>query len=149
MSEHSVRLEWKAKPHIENEETYSRDHRALYSSSVSVPVSAAKEYMGNGELADPEQLLVNALASCHMLYFLAICEGSGYKVETYQDNAVGKVSKGSDGAFWVSEITLHPKATFSSEKQPDHNALERMHHRAHKGCFIANSIKTPVSIELS
>lgn len=148
MSEHSVRLEWKATPHAEQSGTYSRDHLARYSSGVSVPVSAAVGYLGNSELADPEQLLVNALASCHMLYFLAICEGSGYTVNTYEDTAVGKVSKGPDGAFWVSEIRLHPKATFSSQKQPDRNALERLHHRAHKGCFIANSIKTPVSIEL-
>lgn len=148
MSEHSVRLEWTATPHAEKPETYSRDHLARYSSSTSVPVSAATAYLGNSELADPEQLLVNALASCHMLFFLAICEGSGYTVGSYEDNAVGKVSKGPDGAFWVSEITLRPKATFSSQKQPDRAMLERLHHRAHKGCFIANSIKTPVSIEL-
>jgi len=148
MSEHSVRLEWKANPHPEHSGTYCRDHLARYSSSTTVPVSAAVEYMGNRELADPEQLLVNALASCHMLYFLALCEGSGYTVVGYEDTAVGKVSKGSEGGFWVSEITLRPKATFSSQKQPDRAALERLHHRAHKGCFIANSIKTPVSIVL-
>ncbi|RWF07043.1 MAG: OsmC family peroxiredoxin, partial [Mesorhizobium sp.] len=99
-------------------------------------------------LADPEQLLVNALASCHMLYFLAICEGSGYKVTSYTDEAVGEVSKGSDGAHSVSSITLHPVVTFGSEKQPDRQALERLHHRAHKGCFIANSIKSNVTIDL-
>jgi len=147
MSEHSVRLEWKAKPHPEQSGTYSRDHLARYSSVTSVPVSAAADYLGNAELVDPEQLLVNALASCHMLYFLALCDGSGYTVASYEDTAVGKVSKGPEGGFWVSEITLHPRATFSSDKQPDQAALERLHHRAHRGCFIANSIKTLVSIE--
>lgn len=148
MSEHAVHIEWKATPHAEQAGTYSRDHLARYSAGVSVPVSAATAYLGNGELADPEQLLVNALASCHMLYFLALCEGSGYTVSAYEDTAVGTVSKGPDGAFWVSEITLRPKATFSAQKKPDRSALERLHHRAHKGCFIANSIRTPVTIAL-
>ena len=147
MSEHSIRLEWQAKPHTQQAGTYNRDHVAYYSSNTSLSVSAATEYMGTADLADPEQLLVNALASCHMLYFLALCEGSGYTVSSYEDAAVGKVSKGPEGGYWVSEIVLRPKATFSSEKQPDRAALERLHHRAHKGCFIANSIKTPVSIE--
>ena len=148
MSEHSIRLEWKAMPHTQQPATYSRDHKATYSPQVSVEVSAASAYLGNSNLADPEQLLVNALASCHMLYFLAICEGSGYVVRTYEDDAVGKVSKNPDGTFWVSEIILHPKVTFGSQKQPDRETLSRLHHRAHKGCFIANSIKTHVSIEL-
>lgn len=148
MSEHSIQLNWTAAPHAQQPATYSRDHTATYSSQVSVDVSAAAAYLGNSNLADPEQLLVNALASCHMLYFLAICEGSGYAVSSYQDNAVGKVSKNLDGTFWVSQITLHPKAVFASAKQPDRETLSRLHHRAHKGCFIANSIKTHVSIEL-
>ncbi|CAN7685342.1 OsmC family protein [Pararhizobium sp. LjRoot235] len=148
MSEHAIRLEWKSEPHAQQPATYSRDHTATYSSQVSVDVSAAPAYLGNSNLADPEQLLVNALASCHMLYFLAICEGSGYAVTSYVDDAVGKVAKNPDGTFWVSEITLHPKASFGPQKQPDRETLSRLHHKAHKGCFIANSIKTHVSIEL-
>ncbi|ASS57995.1 OsmC family protein [Rhizobium leguminosarum] len=148
MSEHIVRLEWEAVPHEQQKTTYSRDHKAIISPTVTIPVSAAAEYLGNASLADPEQLLVNALASCHMLYFLAICEGSGYAVTAYQDDASGRVSKNPDGGMWVSDITLRPKATFSGEKQPDRETLRRLHDRAHKGCFIANSIKCHVSIEI-
>jgi len=147
MSTHKVRLEWTASPHHQ-QPTYSRDHKAIISPQVTIPVSAAAEFLGNSTLADPEQLLVNALASCHMLYFLAICEGSGYKVASYTDEAVGEVSKSLEGAQWVSSITLHPVATFGSDKQPDRQGLERLHHRAHKGCFIANSIKSSVTIDL-
>ena len=147
MSKHKVRLEWVASPHPQ-QPTYSRDHTAIISPQVTIPVSAAAEYLGNAMLADPEQLLVNALASCHMLYFLAICEGSGYKVASYADEAVGEVSKSPEGAHAVTSITLHPVVTFGSDKQPDRQALERLHHRAHKGCFIANSIKSNVTIEL-
>lgn len=148
MSDHRIRLEWTATEHPKHSGTYSRDHKAIISPQVTIPVSAAADYMGDSELADPEQLLVSALASCHMLYFLAICEGSGYTVSTYEDDAIGKVSKSPEGFLWVSSITLRPKVSFSSEKQPDRDALERLHHRAHKGCFIANSIRSKVSIEL-
>jgi organic hydroperoxide reductase OsmC/OhrA len=148
MSEHSIKLEWSSERHSQKEGTYSRDHRVIISPTVTIPVSAAPDYLGNEDLADPEQLLVNALASCHMLYFLAICEGSGYAVETYADNAIGRVSKSEEGFHWVSEIVLRPRVTFGSEKQPNQAQLERLHHRAHKGCFIANSIKSKVVIDL-
>ncbi|TGP18187.1 MULTISPECIES: OsmC family protein [unclassified Mesorhizobium] len=147
MSKHKVRLEWTATPHPQ-QPTYDRDHKAIISPQVTIPVSAAAEFLGNAALADPEQLLVNALASCHMLYFLAICEGSGYKVTSYVDEAVGEVSKNPEGAQAVTSITLHPVVTFGSDKRPDRQALERLHHRAHKGCFIANSIKSNVTIDL-
>ncbi|PDT00009.1 redox protein [Rhizobium chutanense] len=148
MSEHIVRLQWEASPHPKQPKTYNRDHQAIISPSVNIPVSAAAEYLGNEAFADPEQLLVNALASCHMLYFLAICEGSGYLVSAYEDEAAGKVSKGQDGGMWVSDIVLRPKASFSGDKQPDRETLRRLHDRAHKGCFIANSIKCHVSIDI-
>jgi peroxiredoxin-like protein len=149
MSEHSIQLEWTAAPHSQKGGTYNRDHRVIISPTLTILVSAAPDYLGNESLADPEQLLVNALASCHMLYFLAICEGSGYTVETYTDNAVGKVTKSEQGFYWVSEIVLTPRVTFKSEKRPDATQLERLHHRAHKGCFIANSIRSNVVIELN
>jgi organic hydroperoxide reductase OsmC/OhrA len=148
VSEHKVRVEWRASPHAHQPETYSRDHQAVISEQVSIPVSAAPEFLGNSAFADPEQLLVNALSSCHMLYFLAIAEGSGYTVQSYHDEAVGVVSKSPEGFQWVSKITLHPRTTFSSEKKPDQTQLARLHDRAHRGCFIANSIKSEFAIEL-
>lgn len=149
MSEHVVKLEWRAAAHSTKPETYSRDLIVHVSSDVKIPASAAVDYLGAAEKADPEQLLVSALASCHMLYFLALAEGQGYVVDTYFDKAVGVVSKRDEGGFWVSEITLNPQVEFSSEKRPDAQALERLHHRAHKGCFIANSIKTKVSVRVN
>ncbi|WEK29634.1 MAG: OsmC family protein [Candidatus Pseudomonas phytovorans] len=149
MSEHFAKVVWAAVDHKEKPGTYSRDLEVIFSDTAKVEASAASDYLGTAEKADPEQLLVSALASCHMLYFLAICEGQGYVVSSYSDNAKGIVAKREEGGFWVSEIILNPKVEFSSEKQPDRNALERLHHRAHKGCFIANSIKTVVKVEIA
>ena len=148
MSEHKVRLEWASAPHAAQPGTYSRDHKVVFSPQTNVQASAAADYLGNAALADPEQLLVSALASCHMLVFLAICEGSGYAVESYTDDATGEVSKSAEGYHWVSSITLRPHVTFTGEKQPTPEALSRMHDRAHRGCFIANSIKSAFALEL-
>lgn len=149
MSEHFAKVVWAAQEHKEKPGTYSRDLEVIFSDTAKVEASAASDYLGTAEKADPEQLLVSALASCHMLYFLALCEGQGYVVSSYRDTAKGSVSKREEGGFWVSEIILNPKVEFSSEKQPDYSALERLHHRAHKGCFIANSIKTAVKVEIA
>lgn len=148
MSEHSIRISWVKAAHATNSETYSRDHQAEYSSRTRIAASAAPDFLGNAELADPEQLLANALASCHLLYFLAICEGSGYVVESYEDHATAVVEKLPEGGFGVTSITLRPRAIFSGDKQPNETALHRLHERAHKGCFIANSITSDVHISL-
>lgn len=147
MSEHSIQVVWTKDRHAERADTYNRDHKAIYSPATGIGVSAAPDYLGNPELADPEQLLANALASCHLLYFLALCEGSGYVVESYEDKATAVVEKLLEGGFGVTRIILRPVTRFSGEKQPNSQALHRLHERAHKGCFIANSITAKVEIE--
>ncbi|GGW39611.1 redox protein [Gemmobacter lanyuensis] len=148
MSEHEIRVTWRRAEHATTSGTYSRDHLADYGSDTRIAVSAAPDYLGNPALADPEQLLANALASCHLLYFLALCEGSGYRVESYEDRATARVEKLPEGGFGVTTITLRPRAVFGGDKQPTAQALHRLHDRAHTGCFIANSIKSDVLIVL-
>jgi len=149
MSEHFSEISWANKEHVDQPTTYSRDLEIRISEKVSIAASAAADYLGDPAKADPEQLLVSAVASCHMLYFLALCEGQGYVVKNYDDLAKGIVTKQDGGGYWVSEIVLKPRVEFDPSKVPDQTALERLHHRAHKGCFIANSIKTKVAIELN
>jgi organic hydroperoxide reductase OsmC/OhrA len=148
MSEHAIQIQWSRSPHPTSAGTYCRDHVAEYSDVTRIHVSAAADFLGSAALADPEQLLANALASCHLLYFLALCEGSGYTVEGYEDHAIAVVEKLPEGGMGVTRITLHPRAVFSGDKQPSDTALHRLHERAHKGCFIANSIKATVEIDL-
>ncbi|MEF9440500.1 hypothetical protein OWS73_06845 [Burkholderia sp. 1B3(2022)] len=106
MSEHGVRLEWTVDKHHEREGTYSRDHRAIISPTVTIPVSAAPDYLGNESLADPEQLLVNALASCHMLYFLALCEEAGTRSNRTPTTQWGKSRK------VLTDFTGYPRSCF-------------------------------------
>lgn len=108
--------------------------------------SAASQYRGDASQVNPEDLLVAALSSCHMLTFLAIAARKGIAVTRYEDDAVGHLEKGDDGLTWVTRVTLRPHVSFDAEGvAPDQ--IHAMHQAAHRGCFIANSVKTKVEIE--
>lgn len=146
MSEHRVEVNWAFAPGPLDENTYNRNHRVTLSGGQQVNASSAPEYKGDPACADPEQLLISALASCHMLTFLAIAEHKGYEVKSYHDKATGYLEKGDNGRPQVTRIELQPVIIFSDNNQPDSATLKRMHDSAHRGCFIANSIKTKVEI---
>ncbi|MCP5009592.1 MAG: OsmC family peroxiredoxin, partial [Aestuariibacter sp.] len=101
---------------------------------------------GDPMCADPEKVLTSALASCHMLTFLAIAEVKGFSVARYTDRATGYLEKGDSGRPEITRIELQPSIEFAGDKQPDAAAIKRMHASAHRNCFIANSIKAKVEI---
>lgn len=146
MSEHSIALRWNHMPHPNDENTYSRDHHAVFGGDQALKVSAAKSYMGSDNCADPEQLFVSAVATCHMLTFLAIAELQGYNVASYNDDPTGTVEKSDQGKLVVSKVNLSPRIEFSGPKMPDKEALSRLHASAHKNCFIGNSVNARVTI---
>ena len=94
--------------------------------------------------ADPEDLLVAALSSCHMLSFLAIAAKKKLTVISYQDDAVGFLEN-DGGKLWITRVILRPKVVF--ETDADAETLAEIHHLAHEACFIANSVKTDVTVE--
>jgi len=146
MSQHHASILWQRATHADDHTTYSRNHVARLNGGQTVNVSAAVNYKGDSACADPEQLMISAVASCHMLTFLAIAEFQGYTVEQYEDNAVGHLEKGEGSGLSVTRIVLSPRITFGGDKIPDAQALTRIHATAHKNCFIANSLKTTVTI---
>nr|WP_273482928.1 OsmC family protein [Kribbella italica] len=101
--------------------------------------------MGNPGPVDPEEAFIASLSSCHMLTFLAIAAKKRLVVDAYDDHAVGVMAKNERGRIAITQVTLHPKIVFAGE-QPDAAALERIHHRAHEECFIANSVTTEIIV---
>jgi len=81
-----------------------------------------------------------------MLTFLFLAQKQGFQVDVYEDDAVGIVTRNDGGGMWVSTVTLNPKITFSGEKLPSATEEEHLHELAHKQCFIANSVKTEVTV---
>jgi organic hydroperoxide reductase OsmC/OhrA len=147
MSHHATRLVWTRTDAPFRYETYVRDHRLELETGSVLAVSAAPDYRGNPRLTNPEELLVGALSSCHMLTFLAICARKGLEVERYEDEAVGTLARPEGGPMQLTECVLRPKVRFAGEA-PDATTLRSLHVQAHKGCFIASSVKTDVRVEL-
>jgi len=67
-------------------------------------------------------------------------------VESYEDDAVGVMTKNERRVSWVSAVTLNPRIVYGGEKRPSHDDESRMHHDAHEQCFIANSVKTAIVV---
>jgi organic hydroperoxide reductase OsmC/OhrA len=147
MSHHKATIAW-SRPEGQafTYETYTRDHRVTMETGLVFPASSAPDFKGNPALTNPEELLVAALSSCHMLTFLAVCAKKGFVVETYDDEAVGVLERPEGAPMHITRCILRPKVTFQGNA-PDAETLAKLHEQAHRGCFIANSVKTVVTVE--
>jgi organic hydroperoxide reductase OsmC/OhrA len=95
---------------------------------------------------DPEEMLAAALSSCHMLSFLHVARLSGFTVAAYDDHAEGTMEEIAPGRQAVTKVVLHPQIAWTGSV-PKKEELEHLHHKAHEICFIANSVKTHMTIE--
>jgi organic hydroperoxide reductase OsmC/OhrA len=146
MSEHKATIVWARNGADFGYKTYPRDHAWRFDNGIEIPGSAAPAYLGNPDRVDPEGAFVAALASCHMLTFLALASNRGFVVDSYEDCAVGHLGKNANGKMAVVRIDLHPQITFSGAKLPAQSDLDWLHDKAHKECFIANSVNTEVTV---
>jgi len=147
MSTHLASVRWTRTTQDFDYETYSREHAWTFGSGGGVRASSAPEFKGDPKLVNPEEALVAALSSCHMLTFLAVCAKKGFPVDTYEDDAEGHLEKNADGRLAVTRVTLRPKVTFAAGTAVDASTLAKLHESAHRGCFIAASVKTQVTVE--
>ena len=147
MAEFKTKLFWKRETPDFKYETYDRGHNIAFEGGSSITATAAKEYLGNPKFTNPEELLLAAISSCHMLSFLAIASKAGWVVDSYDDQASAKLAKDSENHMAVTEATLRPKAIFSG-KQPTAEDIKKLHDKAHHVCFIANNVKTQITVEL-
>lgn len=146
MSTHTAAVEWSRIPHETDPKTFSRNHVATVAGGQQVRMSSSPAFLGDPDCADPEQMVISALASCHMLFFLAIADLKGFPVAHYSDTPVGEVGKTEKGQA-LTHITLSPRVTFV-DRAPDAAALAAIHDSAHKRCFIANSLTAEVTLDL-
>jgi organic hydroperoxide reductase OsmC/OhrA len=145
MSEHKATIAWSRGGRDFTYEAYSRDHTWTFDGGVRVAASAAPAFLGNPALVDPEAAFVASVASCHMLTFLAIAARKRLVVESYEDAAVGHLEKNAEGRLAVTRVTLSPKIAFGA-KTPAAEELAHLHEQAHANCFIANSVRTEITI---
>jgi organic hydroperoxide reductase OsmC/OhrA len=147
MAAFKIDLEWKRNTTDFSYKTYDRTHTVTLGSGTQLQMSAAPEYLGNPSIANPEEIFIAAISSCHMLSFLAVAALQNFVIDSYHDSASGVIGKNSLGKSAVTQVTLSPTITFSGANTPDPGALSKLHQKAHDICFIANSVSTEVIIE--
>lgn len=126
-------------------DSYSRQYHTIIDGKPDLTGSADPTFRGDAKLHNPEDLLVIALSSCHMLSFLALCARKRIVVTAYEDHATGTMSTDKSGGGKFDEVVLHPSVTVA--KAEDVARLEEIHEKAHELCFIASSCNFPVRHE--
>ena len=148
MSEHRMALRWKRTSPDFTYESYNRAHEVLFKDgAIVLPSSSAPEFRGDAERVDPEEAYVASLSGCHMLTFLAICARKRLALDSYEDEASGWLEKGEGGKLWMTRAILRPRVRFAKGVEVNETQLTALHHQAHADCFVANSVKTDVSVE--
>jgi organic hydroperoxide reductase OsmC/OhrA len=123
---------------------YSREFRAEFEGKPPLRGSADPAFHGDPTLYNPEDLLMTALSSCHMLSYLAVCAHAGIVVLSYEDSMVGTVAR-RDGKVKFVDVSLRPKVTL--EEGSDIERAKALHEKAHNICVVANSVNFPVRYE--
>ena len=150
MAQHKATLSWKSDNENFAQGKFTRVHSWSFDGGTVVPASASPSIVpapySSTAAVDPEEAFVASVSSCHMLTFLHEARKAGFCVDAYDDEAVGEMTKNERGVPWISKITLHPRIVYSGDKRPAPADVEQLHHKAHDGCFIAQSIKTEVVV---
>jgi len=151
MSTYTATVRWSGDdPESYRKGRYYRGHEWAFDGGTVVPASAAPENVPPGTSnpagVDPEEALIAAISSCHMLFFLDYARRAGFAISSYVDEAIGVLEKRADGKIAVTKVTLRPKIDWTGDA-PTSEQLADLHHRSHEDCFIANSVNSEVTIE--
>ncbi len=150
MSEYCAEVVWERGDQDFLSGRYSRRHLLRFDGGAEVPGSSSAQIvplpMSDETAVDPEEAFVASLASCHMLFFLSFAASAKFCVDRYRDAASGTLAKDAGGKLSMTVVTLRPEVQFSGARVPTQAELDKLHHRSHEQCFIANSVKTEVRI---
>lgn len=149
MARHVATIDWSSDGQFASGR-YSRRHEWRFDGGAVVPGSSSPDVVrvpfSDPAAVDPEEALVAAASSCHMLAFLWVAHKAGFEVASYRDDAEGTMSAVAPGRMGVTRIVLRPRIAFAG-RAPMEEELDRLHHDAHEQCFIANSLKSEIVVE--
>ncbi|MBI1250255.1 MAG: OsmC family peroxiredoxin [Alphaproteobacteria bacterium] len=151
MATYTASLTWSRGDLAFEKGRYSRGHEIAFDGGVTMPASSSPHVvpvpLSREDAVDPEEMLVAALSSCHMLTFLDLARRAGFVIETYADDAEGALEKLEDGRMAITRVTLRPRIAWGGGRAPTQSELDDLHHKAHSLCFIANSFSGEVKVE--
>lgn len=151
MKQFEARVAWQRGEQAFSDLRYSRAHVWQFDGGLSVPASSSPLSvpvpMSDPAAVDPEEALVAAASSCHMLFFLSLAAARGLVIDSYRDHAHGSLGQDAQGRQSMTRIVLRPRMVFGGARQPDAAELAALHHEAHQRCYIANSLKGEIVVE--
>lgn len=148
MSKLAIDLHWHRKEAYFKPFAYSGEHTIQYNSHYDVLADAAPDWGGDPDNTNPEQALAAALSSCHMMTFLAMASKADWPVASYHDHAVAHLGKNPKGQMSVTQIDLNPVVRFDTGFAVTIEQMAEMQDRAHKYCFIANTLADNVTVNI-
>ena len=125
-----------------NTRTYDRSHTVKIDGKPEIFLTTDNPAVGDKSKLNPEDLLVTAISSCHMLSYLYLCSIEGVVITSYIDNTSGIMIEQASGGGSFKEVTLNPIFYVAHESMVE-TAIE-LHHKAHEICYIANSVNFEV-----
>ena len=123
--------------------SYDRDYIVEVDGKANISGSSDSAFLGDKSKHNPEDLLLAAVSSCHMLWYLHLCSKNEIVVIDYQDNAFGTMQENNDGSGKFESVTLCPQVLIANKIHLE--LANTLHAEASKMCFIANSLNFPIN----
>jgi organic hydroperoxide reductase OsmC/OhrA len=124
---------------------YGRAHAGSAPPAVTeLALSSDPAFRGDHERVNPEQLLLLAAVSCQLLSFLAVAARARVDVLEYDDDADAEMDM-DDHPARITRIRLRPRIVVAAGATQDR--VEHLVEVAHRECFIANSLRSEMTIE--
>jgi organic hydroperoxide reductase OsmC/OhrA len=124
-------------------QSYKRNYTVSIQHKPDLHGSADSAFRGDPDRYNPEEMLLMAVSSCHMLWFLHLCADNGIEVVEYTDRAEGIMEETAGGGGHFTGILLSPEVIITDRSKTE--LANALHEQAGKKCFITNSCRFPVT----
>ena len=124
---------------------YGRANELAAPGKEPIAGSADRVFFGDRSRWNPEELVVAALAQCHLLSYLHVCTEHGVVVTDYTDTPTGTMAEDGAGGGAFTEVVLRPVVTVAEESMRE--PARQLHGPAGQRCFVAASVSFPVRHE--
>lgn len=146
MNQYGATVAWHLAPDATFDyEHFNRNHEWTFAGGEVIQASASPDYFGSNNRVNPDEAVVAATSSCHMLTFLSIAAKKQLKVLSYIDQPQGTVDKNENGAMAMTKIVLRPRVVFEADVSAEE--VQAIHDSTLGHCFVANSLKSEIVIE--
>ncbi|QEO13408.1 OsmC family peroxiredoxin [Agromyces intestinalis] len=125
---------------------YGRQHVVRAEGKVhELAGSSDRAFHGDRDRWNPEELLLAAVADCHLLSYLHVAANHGVIVRGYTDAPIATLRLDGRGGGSIVEAVLRPRVVVASPEMAD--LAQELHREASEKCFIAASVAFPVRHE--